>query len=87
MKKYALHVRRSLSTLVVLAAGLGAATTIAFDGNSDTWMLGGSEWTQLATTGPSPRYMASMAYDGLHHQAVLFGGWAGVYSNETWIFE
>jgi hypothetical protein len=43
---------------------------------SDTWVWDGSTWKQVATTGPSPRYDISMAYDSARGVTVLFGGFA-----------
>ena len=36
---------------------------------------------------PSPRDKASMAYDGLHGQVVLFGGLNGDYLGDTWTWD
>lgn len=40
----------------------------------DTWEWDGSEWTQIADSGPSPRSSHSMTYDSANHVVVLFGG-------------
>jgi hypothetical protein len=57
--------------------------TVLFGGQSnsgetnplgDTWEFNGTAWTQRATTGPSPRFFHSMAYDPTRHVTVLFGG-------------
>ena len=51
----------------------------------DTWEWDGSTWTQVATTGPSPRRPISLAYDSARGKTVLFGGWDGVTSlSDTW---
>jgi hypothetical protein len=41
----------------------------------DTWQWDGNAWTQVSTTGPSPRAEVAMA--GLDGGVVLFGGWDG----------
>jgi hypothetical protein len=43
----------------------------------------GSVWTRVATTGPSPRAQASLAYDAARQRVVLFGGESGVFPNVT----
>ena len=55
--------------------------TIVFRGESinselsnDTWEWDGTEWTQIANTGPSPRYFHSMVYDSSNKEILLFGG-------------
>ncbi|MBI2396151.1 MAG: hypothetical protein HYV09_41695, partial [Deltaproteobacteria bacterium] len=40
----------------------------------DTWEFSGSAWSQVATTGPLPRYAAGLAYDRVRKKTVLFGG-------------
>jgi len=40
----------------------------------DTWEYDGSSWQKVATTGPSPRENAGMAYDSKRGTVVLFGG-------------
>ena len=40
----------------------------------DTWVWTGSTWSQQAVAGPPARTDAAMAWDGAHHQTVLFGG-------------
>lgn len=54
-----------------------------YDGNNtrlnDTWVLNGSTWSQLATTGVSPpaREGHAMVYDNQLRRVVLFGGYDG----------
>ena len=48
----------------------------------DTWEWDGRRWQSKATSGPSPRNGAAMAYDQRRHRVVLFGGPGP--SNETW---
>jgi Fibronectin type III domain/IPT/TIG domain len=40
----------------------------------DTWAWNGTTWTEVATTGPTVRANASLAYDSATSQMVLFGG-------------
>jgi hypothetical protein len=48
----------------------------------DTWEWDGKQWTQVATTGPTPRNGAAICFDSARGVAVLFGGNGP--SNETW---
>jgi hypothetical protein len=51
----------------------------------DTWAYDGAAWTQLATTGPSPRNGAGLCFDSARAVAVLFGGYNGTTRfNDTW---
>lgn len=50
---------------------------------SDTWTLGDDGWTERSIDGPA-RYFASMAYDEVRNNAVLFGG--STAATETWIW-
>lgn len=61
----------------------------------DTWEYDGTEWTQRATSGPSAREGAALAYDatgpndpnnptGGRECVVLFGGYDGSYKHDTW---
>ncbi len=56
----------------------------------DTWIWNGSDWSLFTTTlaTPAARYGASMAYDPVTGQAVLFGGQdaSGNYLSDTWTF-
>ncbi|MFO1078616.1 MAG: hypothetical protein U1E73_12905 [Planctomycetota bacterium] len=47
---------------------------IAFGYTGDTWAWNGASWRLAATTGPSPRTGAAMAYDPLRARVVLVGG-------------
>lgn len=52
----------------------------------DTWSWNGTAWTELIDP-PSARILASMAYDALHLQLILFGGYdnfSGSPLNTTW---
>lgn len=40
----------------------------------DTWEWDGTDWTQMATSGPSRRYGHALAYDSRRQRVVLFGG-------------
>ena len=42
---------------------------------NDTWEWDGTEWTQVADTGPSVRAVHSMIYDFTEKAIVLFGGY------------
>lgn len=57
----------------VLFGGRHCANSTCCDG--DTWEWDGSTWVQVATIGPSARYMASMAYDCVRRKTILFGGY------------
>jgi hypothetical protein len=55
--------------------------TVLFGGDAlgptslgDTWEWDGNAWTQMTDIGPSPRLGHAMAFDGLAHQMVMFGG-------------
>ena len=41
---------------------------------SDTWEWGTNGWTQVATSGPSPRLSAAAAYDSASGSVLMFGG-------------
>jgi hypothetical protein len=49
----------------------------------DTWEWDGQTWTQVSSTGPSPRSGAAMAYDPAARAVVLFGGSGGPLG-DTW---
>ena len=45
-------------------------------------------WVQKSSANaPTPRYQHAMAYDADRGQVVLFGGWAGSPSNDTWVWD
>jgi hypothetical protein len=51
----------------------------------DTWEWNGTQWTQVASTGPSPRTVPQMAYDRARGRVVLFGGFgANAQLGDTW---
>lgn len=52
----------------------------------DTWERSpDATWTQVSTTGPSPRVFSTMAFDSLRGRIVLFGGeTAGGPMEDTW---
>jgi uncharacterized protein (TIGR03437 family) len=64
---------------------------VASDGMTilgDTWTWDGSDWTQQQPqTTPPATNAPVMAYDSMHDQTVLFGGFAsGHFSTSTWTF-
>jgi hypothetical protein len=67
------------------AMAYGSAGVVLFGGEldaavagsplaSDTWSWNGSDWTQVADTGPLRRSRSSLAFDSTRGQYVLFGG-------------
>lgn len=65
---------------------------------NETWVWNGSSWTQrFPTTSPPARTSASMVYDPIRQQVVLFGGdggtafvngeWVTVKLNDTWVWQ
>jgi hypothetical protein len=60
----------------------GAAATVG----GDTWERVGSEWTQVADTGPAPRQLCTLTYDPAGQRVVLFGGFSQADEgfNDTW---
>ena len=76
----------------------GAKPGIAYDAqhggvvtfvNGNTWTWDGSAWTQqFSTTSPSSRSLTAMAYDGVRHEVVLFGGYNGISNlSDTWVWD
>lgn len=57
---------------------------------NDTWTWDGSNWTeqpqQPIFAAPAPRSGASMAYDSVRHQLVMFGGGGQEFINQGMIF-
>ena len=53
---------------------------------NDTWVWDGSNWTQESPqNSPTARTGTAMAYDSVHDQTVLFGGFVGMTAlGETW---
>jgi len=56
---------------------------------NDTWTWNGSTWTQqFPANSPPPRYVYAMAYDSLHNQTVVFGGYTpNGYVGDTWVYD
>lgn len=54
----------------------------------DTWEFAGpGQWSPVATTGPAPRYAASLAYDSTDGYLLLYGGAnATSYFGDSWKF-
>src|SRR2546430_10547630 len=66
-----------------------APTPMLISGDTIFSGLGPTDGFRGTVPGPSPRYLASIAYDASHKNFVLFGGHTaknGV-SGETWIFD
>ncbi len=60
---------------MVLFGGAGYRNTdLDVQTFGETWELDGDVWTRVATTGPTPRFMAAMAFDNKRERTVLFGG-------------
>jgi len=59
---------------VVLFGGLGVDASGVSKVYGDTWLWDGSSWSRAATSGPSERTGAVMAFDTLHQRVILFGG-------------
>jgi hypothetical protein len=54
---------------IVLFGGASGSNLLA-----DTWTWDGTEWTQVADTGPAARSGHALAYDDARQRVVLFGG-------------
>jgi PKD repeat protein len=71
----------------ILFGGYNTTTGHALN---DTWALYNGAWSNLTAflpTAPSPRWGASLAYDALDNETVLFGGRnATTFFNDTWSF-
>jgi hypothetical protein len=51
----------------------------------DTWEWNGTDWSELAVSGPSARSFVKMVYDQRRRKIVLFGGYDGAqFVNDTW---
>ncbi|MGE3107570.1 MAG: GC-type dockerin domain-anchored protein [Phycisphaerales bacterium] len=57
------------------------AFMLLYSQTGETWSWDGNQWTQLATTGPGPRYKPGLAFDSDRGVAVLFDG---SFSRDTW---
>jgi hypothetical protein len=55
---------------------------------NDTWVWSGTSWAQLnPASSPPPRADASMAYDEVARQLVLFGGAGAMALGDTWTWD
>ena len=79
---------------ILLPAGCGAGQTTAAPTpqasgpKGDSWAWDGAKWKEVAVAGPSPRYLAALAYDVPRKVFVLFGGQtAKGSSDETWTWD
>jgi hypothetical protein len=88
--------RRVAIAMVFLLSACGGAQTAArpspvgqtHGSLGDTWSWDGKTWQRVSASGPAPRYLASLAYDAVHHQFVLFGGQTSKgSSDETWLWD
>jgi hypothetical protein len=75
--------------------------TVLFSGSfgvikyNDTWEFDGAQWMLRSDSGPSPyRSDFAMTYDSVHHQTIVFGGYApqafppgSSYVNEVWTWD
>jgi len=52
---------------------------------NDTWEWEGSQWGQVADTGPAPRAGHRMVFDGT--RVLLFGGYGSGYLGDTWSWD
>lgn len=68
---------------LLLFGGTGTEGTAASGDRNSTWKWDGTTWTRIATTGPTPRYQATLAYDATRQRVVLYGGQSGVFPNIT----
>lgn len=60
--------------VAVLFGGLHITTSQTM---GDTWEWDGTIWTEVASTGPSPRWLASAAYDAARAKCIMYGGFSG----------
>ncbi len=80
---------------LVLFGGLRSTLNTANDTRSqffdnETWIWDGaaSSWTKLTPArSPHARENGAMAYDPTRKEIVLFGGYAGSYFSDTWVFD
>ena len=71
---------------IVLFGGVSGTT---FEYTNQTWVFDGTNWQQMhPAVSPPARYGHAMAYDPVHHNVVLFGGY-GDYgeANDTWTWD
>jgi len=64
----------SVRQRIVLFGGYQYASTGGNQTFGDTWEFDGTNWTQVATVGPTPRWRAAMAFDAARGVTVLYGG-------------
>src|SRR5919199_84947 len=69
---YAMAYDESRQRLVLFGGAGGEADDYQ---RGDTWEWSGTEWTQVADIGPSPRFGCALSYDTNRQRIVLFGGW------------
>jgi cysteine-rich repeat protein len=56
--------------------------------DGDTWEWDGTSWSIVATSGPGQRTGNAMAYDGVSHTVILFGGATGTGPmQDTWTWD
>jgi hypothetical protein len=60
-----------------------AVLLAACPSETQTWVFGGTAWTQLPTAHAPPSGSSAMAYDGMRDRIVLFDG-TGI---QTWLFD
>ena len=56
----------------------------------ETWLWNGLNWSLGSTSGPSPRFLHSMAWDPIRQKIVLYGGNdinARVFDTDTWLWD
>ena len=54
----------------------------------DTWEFDGSQWTEVSTIGPAPRFQHAMTYDAARGKVILFGGKSGKeLLGDTWLWD
>lgn len=74
--------------LTACGSGTGSSSHSSAGDLNDTWLWDGTDWRQVQTPKPpSPRVLASIAYDDATHDIVLFGGETDdetAYLNDTW---
>ena len=73
---------------VVLFGGQESVEQLSTGVRNDTWIWDGTNWTQkFPANSPTPRYVHAMAYDSVHSQVVLFGGYDFGYCGDTWTWD
>jgi uncharacterized protein (TIGR03437 family) len=68
----------------------GGVVGSVFTGSStnQTWLWDGTNWTQQTpSASPPARQGLAMAFDSLHNQVVMFGGYSTNYANDTWTWQ